>query len=66
MGANRDKDYVDYSDDNDYPDTDELEYQDKLKASKKRNARIANQDRNQINMIDYHSAKRGKKNDESV
>jgi len=66
MGANKDKYYINYNDENDYPDVDELEYLDKLQVSKKRNARIAKQDRNQIDDLDYYSVKRDKKNDKSI
>ena len=66
MGTNKEKYCTDYNDENDYPDTDELEYQDKLQTSKKRNARIAKRNKNRLDDLDYYSIKEDKLNDKSV
>ena len=66
MDTNKEKYCTNYNDENDYPDTDELEYQDKLQTSKKRNARIAKQNKNQFDDLDYYSVKGDKPNDKNL
>ena len=42
--------WIDSDEEDEYPDTDELEYQDKLETSKKRRARLAKQEKNQTDI----------------
>ena len=66
MGVNKDRFWMYDEYEDDYPDTDELEYQDKIQTSKRRDAKIAKQDRNQANDLDHHTTKRDKKNDKKI
>jgi hypothetical protein len=54
------KDYMEQDDD--YPDPDELEYQEKVKASKRKNAKIAKYDNDKLKSCDLDKDTKHEKN----
>ena len=58
--------WIDHEEEEEYPDSKELEYQDRIQTSKKRNARLAKQESGHIIDLDLDATMRNKKNDKKI